>query len=221
MMTLLVFLSLIFTLLGLVVTQYINIYKDSYELWTLYCVYNKKETLEDGSEDEEKKKIICSKVESLSRQVCEINDILGAVIRTLHYSITIIFLVIGINISQNIVTNEIDIEIAQNIASLLLTYLTYLAVRFITKALKIEKGYYKLDSIERKLFEVWWKLKCHREKLDGYKSKSKPSSLYKTFLKYVTEGKITEKELTDDEKKLIEELKKKDFTEEIPTWFLP
>lgn len=217
MMTLLVFLSLIFTLLGLMVTQYINIYKEVYELWVRFCVYDEPVTLQNGTVDKQKKITICSKVESLSRQVCEINDIVGVVIRTLHYSITIIFVVIGINISQNIRDHGFDIEVLQNTASIILTYLTYLAIKFITSSLKIQKGN-PLDTVENKLFEVWWKLGCRREKLAKYK-KSKPSSLYKTFLKYVHEGKITEKELTNDEIELIKELEKKNFKEEIPTYF--
>lgn len=221
MMTLLVFLSLIFSILGIIITQYINIYREAYELWVTYCVYDRPIVLRDEVENKQERRTICGKIESLSRQVCEINDILGAILRTLHYSITIIFLVISLNISLNIHNNGFNIEVIQNAASIILTYLVYLAIRFITKALKIEKGYSKLDSIERKLFEVWWKLKCHQEKLANYRNKSKPSSLYKTFLTYVNEGKIKRSELTEEEKKLIAELEKIDFAADIPNWFLP
>lgn len=66
-----------------------------------------------------------------------------------------------------------------------------------------------------------WKLKCHREKYDGFKNKFKPPTLNKIFFEYLTENKIAMNDPTKDEIKLFEELKKKDFETNIPTWILP
>jgi hypothetical protein len=220
MMTLLVFLSLIFSLLGIVVTHYINTYKEAYELWTKCCVYNASSCSIANGSNKLKVVSICSKIESLSRQVCEINDLLGIVIRTLQVTIAIIFLVFAFNIGLNYTKDGIGIDVILNIASVLLATFVYFAVKFITRALKIGKEH-KADSIQRKLFEVWWNLKCHREKCAKYKDKSKPNALYKTLLEEVTTGKINKAELTSDEMELIEKLKSRDFKADIPRWLQP
>lgn len=71
MMSLLVFLVLLFGLFGVMSGQYIMQYREAYALWINMIVYGGKE--EFSTCDKEKRKL-CSKLESYSREICELTD---------------------------------------------------------------------------------------------------------------------------------------------------
>ncbi|KAB2944225.1 MAG: hypothetical protein MPEBLZ_00952 [Candidatus Methanoperedens nitroreducens] len=143
MMTLLVFLVILFGLFGMIATQYISQYRTAYQIWTREKVFNGK--IKDSTE----KLDLCSKIESYSRELCEINDLLGIVLFMLFSTLTIIifttyfiFQFMDFNL-QTMFTNhstEDKITLIKILASLVLTIMILIAIPLIFSYLKINMG---------------------------------------------------------------------------------
>lgn len=126
-MTLLVFLVILFGLFGMISTQYINQYRNAYQLWTKEMIFN-------GTTNNENDRIdLCSKIESYSRELCEINDLLGIVLFMLFSTLTIIigttyiiFQRTDFNL-QTMFTNP-STDSIKIFASLLLTIMVFIAI---------------------------------------------------------------------------------------------
>jgi len=214
MMTLLVFLVILFGLFGMIATQYISQYRTAYQIWTREKVFNGK--IKDSTE----KLDLCSKIESYSRELCEINDLLGIVLFMLFSTLTIIifttyfiFQFMDFNL-QTMFTNhstEDKITLIKILASLVLTIMILIAIPLIFSYLKINMGKpSQSSSIDKMLFDVWWNNKCHRCKDEKDKKNMQPIRLYELLDENIKNKKITD--YTEDEKELVKNLTKtKDF----------
>lgn len=217
MMTLLVFLVILFGLFGMIATQYISQYRNAYQIWT-------KETIFNGKKNDANEKIeLCSKIESYSRELCEINDLLCIILFMLISTLTIIIATIYIifkTMDFNLLTmftnftnknSEETINIVKILASLLLTIMIFLAIPLIFYYLKINIGKpSQSSSIDKMLFELWWKNKCHRCKDEKNRKNMQPNRLYELLDENIKNEKIND--YTLDEKELVKNLtKKKDF----------
>ncbi len=206
MMTLLVFLVILFGLFGMIATQYVNQYRVAYQLWTKEMIFNKTTNNENDKID------LCSKIESYSRELCEINDLLGIVLFMLISTLTIImgttyaiFQITDFKL-QTLFTNP-NTDNIKIFASLLLTIMIFLAIPIICYYLKINLGNpSKSSSIDKMLFDLWWNNKCHRLKSETGKKNMQPIRLYQLLDEYIKNGKIID--YTEDEKELVKNLSK-------------
>ena len=69
MMELLVFLVLLFGLFGVISAQYIMQYREAYALWIKEIVYS-----DHMESNKNNRKELCSRLESYSRETCELAD---------------------------------------------------------------------------------------------------------------------------------------------------
>ncbi len=76
------------------------------------------------------------------------------------------------------------------------------------KCLKI-LGEEKQNAIDAKLFDVWWKHKCHRYKSPEYRENGQPSQLYRILAKRIANQDVTD--ATKDEIELVKNLYPKMF----------
>ena len=214
MMTLLVFLVILFGLFGMIAGQYINQYRSAYQIWTKENIFNGK------TKDSIEKLDLCSKIESYSRELCEINDLLFIVLFMLISTLTIIIVTITLTFHimdfniQTLFSNqstENQINIVKILASLILTIMILIAIPLIFYYLKINVGKpSESSSIDKMLFEVWWNNKCHRCKDINNKKNKQPIRLYEILDENIKNGKIVD--YTENEKELVKNLTKiKDF----------
>lgn len=186
MMSLLVFLVLLFGLFGVISSQYIIQYREAYALWINEIVYSNTDN-NPGSE----RKTLCSKLESYSREICELTDM----ILLIFILISITFLIIVYTIEKNLplmIYNSFDYNIL--IASRILTFMLFSSLILILYFLKINiiHPYEKTSAIDEKLFSVWYKHKCHRHKQKDFQDKLEPRRLYEILAE-----KIENEELKD------------------------
>ncbi len=213
MMELLVFLVILFGLFGVVATQYINQYRTAYHIWI-------RETIFDGgtlTENPDEKLDLCSKIESYSRELCEITDMLFTLLYMIYFTLAIIFISTALTLdymSFNIYTgfsnlnDEQKINIIQIIAPLFLTILILIATPVLFSFLKLNiLNPSQSSSIDTMLFDLWWKHKCHRCKNEKAKKNMQPVRLYELLDENIKNGKITD--YLDEEKELVKNLTKK------------
>ncbi|CAG0950845.1 MAG: hypothetical protein MPEBLZ_02420 [Candidatus Methanoperedens nitroreducens] len=198
MMSLLVFLVLLFGLFGVISSQYIIQYREAYALWIKEIVYSDPENNSDTD-----KKALCSKVESYSREICELTDM----ILLIFILISATFLIIVYTIEKNmplINPNTIDYNIL--IASRVLTFMLFSSLILILYFLKINiifpSG--KTSAIDEKLFSVWYKYKCYRNKQKEFLDKLEPRRLYEILAEKIENGEL--KDASQDDILLIEPL---------------
>lgn len=172
MMTLLVFLVILFGLFGVISTQFMGQYREGYNIWINDIVYDKKN----------EKNELCSRIESLTREICWINDLAMGVIFMIIISIVIIFI-------TYIATWSLIIDEREKFISyscIFLTFMIFIAVpiilQFILKVNVINPS--KSSGIDRKLFEVWKKHKCFEIKEKEYILKFEPHRLYDLLFEY-------------------------------------
>lgn len=104
MMNLLVFLVLLFGLFGVISAQYIMQYREAYALWINEIVYANPEEYSDSY----KIRTLCSKLESYSREICELTDLIQLIFALMSLTFLIIVYTIEKNlplIDSNIVIN--------------------------------------------------------------------------------------------------------------------
>lgn len=198
MMSLLVFLVLLFGLFGVISSQYIIQYREAYALWIKEIVYSNSEN-DLGCE----KKALCSKVESYSREICELTDM----ILLIFILISATFLIIVYTIEKNmplINPNTVDYNIL--IASRVLTFMLFSSLILILYFLKINIVFPsgKTSAIDEKLFSVWYKYKCYRNKQKEFQDKLEPRRLYEILAEKIENGEL--KDASQDDILLIEPL---------------
>lgn len=181
MMTILVFLVILFGLFGVISTQFIGQYREGYGIWISDIAYKK---TNDKNE-------LCSRIESLMREICWINDLIWGVI--LMIVITIVTVAVTyVNIWPFIIDPK---EKLISYSVIFLTTLIFFAVpiilQFILRVNILSPS--KTSAIDRKLFDVWKKHKCFEVKEKEYFLNLEPYRLYELlFEKYkqnVEEGK--------------------------------
>ncbi len=185
MIRLLVFLVLLFGLFGVISAQYIMQYREAYALWIKMIVYGEKEEYSDCR----KKREICSKLESYSREICGLADMLLLI----FILMSITFFIIVYTIQKNIplvMNSAYDSNIIY--ALRILTFMLFISLLLITFLLKINliSPSSKTSAIDDKIFEVWYEFKCHNCKQNQYLDKLKPSRLYETYAEKIENGEI-------------------------------
>lgn len=171
-MSLLVFLVLLFGLFGIFLSQYIIQYREAYVLWIKEIVYC------DGEEnlDCHEKRMLCSKLESYSREICGLADIISFLFVLICFTFIVIVFIIKINLPLiETGSSELNILWASGILSLVF-FLGLPVMLYYSKINIISSN--KTSAIDRKIFSVWYKLKCHDCKHEEFQDKSQPHRLY-------------------------------------------
>lgn len=190
-----IFLVLLIGLFGVYLAQYIIQYREAYKLWIETIVYG-------ADIDDCEKKQLCSQIESYSRELCGLADI----IRVLFYSLCITFIVILCTIRFNIVLVEYASEnFNAYLASGVLSGLSLLVGIPLILHYSHINIYKPLETspIDEDLFSVWNKLECHYCKEENYINKLEPSRLYEVWAEMINRDDITP---TDKEKELLQSL---------------
>lgn len=195
MMIVYIFLVLLIGLFGVYLAQYIIQYREAYKLWIETIVY-------DADINDCEKKQLCSQIESYSRELCGLADI----IRLLFYSLCVTFLVILVTIRLNIVLVDYASEsynayLASGVLSVL-SLLIGIPLILHYSHIKILKPL-ETSPIDEDLFSVWNKLECHDCKGDNYTNKLEPSRLYEVWAEMIDRDEIIP---TDKEKELLQSL---------------
>lgn len=145
MMSLLVFLVILFGVFGVITTQYINQCRYVYSLWVDEIVYGQKV---DPNKKEKRDCVICSKVEALSRDFCIMNKIIVIIVIMIYLTLAIAFIAFRKTLQlQNIHILTLFSDFASlgpenqkdaviNIASLFLTILIFGAIPVLMYFLK-------------------------------------------------------------------------------------
>lgn len=198
MMTLFVFYVLIFGLFGVVANQYMLQYREAYGLWIREIVYNDHQEYNINEKRE-----ICSKVESLSREICTLANMVFLVIVMLCF----IFLIIIYTITENLPLTTDKKEINILYASLLLSIMILVAFPIILYLLKLNLfNKSETSTIDEKLFDLWYKIKCPRSKRDGYRYKTEPRQLYEILAEKIDNGDI---KASEEESRIVKGLLRK------------
>lgn len=229
MLTLLVFLSMSFGFFGIVNSQHTNAYKSAYELWVTHKVFARKDhhirdpkrchKRSNSGNDVIKKpgvcnKEVCSKVESLARQICRINDIYFIILYTFYCISAITFIAVAYDAETvtrvysfgNLTSTNLGSyqNLTENGVSLLLTIVLTASVFYLSKLNNFSK---KSSSIDKKLFQVWWKHKCPRHKDEDLRINKEPKRLYEILAEEIGSENI--KDAEEEEKNLIKNMKSK------------
>ena len=213
MMGLLVFLVILFGLFGMVSTQYITQYRNAYYYWIKEASYNIKKNNGDKN-----CRVICSKVESYSREFCEITDLLFVIIAMLTITLTIVittvcfeFYLLNLKLFSFMDifrTFEMgtQLEIFKSCGVLILSLMVFLSIPIIKHLLKMSDP----TSIDNKLFNLWWDCKCPR--LKNSNKRKKPHRLYEILDEKIKSGEISD--YTTEEKELVQNLSDKRYINE-------
>lgn len=194
MMDLLVFLVLLFGLFGVISGQYIIQYREAYALWINTIVYDGKEEYSDCNKG---KRQLCSKLESYSRELCALTDM----IQLIFILLSAVFLIIVYTIEKTIpliIGNPNELNIIH--ATRILTFFLFCSLFIILYFLKINLllPVSKTSAIDEKIFEVWYELKCDSCKKVEYRNKLEPNRLYERLAEKIDAGEIkpSQEELT-------------------------
>jgi len=195
MMELLVFLILLFGLFGVISAQYLIQYREAYALWIKEIVYaNRDEQLD-------KKRELCSRLESYSRETCGLADFIFLVFVMICFTIVLILY----TMKKNIPLMTDPIEINTTYASGALTLLLFAALPVILRYLKIDMiASSRTSSIDEKIFEVWYAIRCPHCKQDHFRSKLEPRRLYEILAERIERGDL--KDATTEDIDLIRPL---------------
>lgn len=225
--SLLVFVSMSFGLFGIVNSHHTNVYNEAYEFWVDHKVFARKDChinnpticspdLDLGSSPSIKPELcnkeICSKAESFVRKICRLNDINVIVLYTFYLISVITAIVIiydlenmlkiyGVQSTSSSEIIEQRLDLIESAVALILTCIMIRAAHFLSKYNDFQR---KVGSIDEKLFEVWWKHKCHRHKHEELLDNRQPIRMYRILAEEIYLGRITD--ATSDEKKLVDDL---------------
>ncbi len=178
MMELLVFLVLLFGLFGVISAQYIMQYREAYALWVKEIVY---------ANPESNKRELCSKLESYSRETCELADFIFVIFLMICITILIILYIMKKNIPLTTESTSLNVVYASGALTLML----FAALPVILSHLKIDIiASSRTSSIDEKIFEVWYANKCHRCKHEDFRTKLEPRQLYETLAEKIENGSI-------------------------------
>lgn len=212
MLSLFIFFVLLFGLLGIFISQYINQYREAYVLWIENAVYGQGDELPDCKD----KAKLCSKLESYSREICELSHLIiiiftgiAIVFLTLVYMITVNIPLIGnestiyyefLGIAYFSSNYEINVLLAARIlAFLLFSGLLLVLMQSNINIINISKT----SAIDEKIFDVWEKLEC--EACKRKKSDLEPRRLYEIWAERVNDGANASPEVRERLKPLLKE----------------
>jgi hypothetical protein len=143
------------------------------------------------------KKELCSKIESYSREICELANMI--ILLFTLVCITIITILYTIEINIPLMENDIQqLNIIR--ASEFLTFLLLCSLFLILYLMKISLWSPKsaTSAIDEKIFDVWYKLECHECKQEDYKKNKEPKRLYEITAEKLDNNEIEpSQELTE------------------------
>lgn len=185
MMELLVFLVLLFGLFGVISAQYIMQYREAYALWIKEIVY---------ANPESNKRELCSRLESYSRETCELADFIFVIFLMICITILIILYIMKKNIPLTAEPPTLNVIYASGALTLML----FTALPVILRYLKIDIiASSRTSSIDEKIYEVWNANKCYRCKHEDYRTKLEPRQLYETLAEKIEKGDIKDASAED------------------------
>lgn len=204
MIRLLIFFVLLFGLFGVISAQYITQYREAYALWINKIVYGGKEEHKTCKEKRE----MCSKLESYSREICELANMLFVI----FVGMCITFLIVIYKIQENIpllINSNLTSDINIIYGLRFLVFMLFGSLFLILSLLKINLIYStsKTSAIDEKIFSVWYELKCHDCKEKQYQDKLEPNRLYETYAEKINNGEIIP---SQEERNLLKTLLKKE-----------
>ena len=187
-MSLLVFEVILFSLLSVLLSLYLAQTRNVYKIWVEKIVYKNEINSSDKNEiNSSDKNVLCSNIESFSREICGLVEVIYLLLISHAFVYVIIFIVI-------IWDSNLLLEPLENIiyvGTLIVASLLFCIVYCVFKKLKINLwDPEKSSSIEEKIFDVWYKYKCHNCKHKKYQKNLKPLQIYKTYAKRIEAKKI-------------------------------
>jgi hypothetical protein len=181
MIRLLVFEVLLFGLFNVVLGQFIGQSREAYAIWIQEIVYS------GSSKNPDDDRKICSNLESLSREICGLTDLLAIVVGLIILTFIVTFAVISWN--YNLITEISERNIT--LASGFLAFSVVLSLPYIMWKLNIYiYDPSKSSQIDEKIFAVWYKRKCHNYKNEQYRNKLQPIQLYEILAEKIDAGEI-------------------------------
>lgn len=197
-MELLIFLVILFGLFGIVSSQYMGQYREGYAIWVKEIVYNKSK---NGESTE-----ICSKIESLSRELCWIYDLLCGLILMIVFTFIVIICTLYAIFPMIDKPDERFVYISCSTLTVMIFFAVPIILKFI---LNIDIVFTSRTSgIDRKLFFVWCKHKCFETKNANYKTQLEPHRLYELLYELLSKKVESEKRI-DCSEELFDLLNKK------------
>lgn len=183
MMRILVFLVLLMGIFGVFLAQYLGQYREAYRLWVSYVVYDK-----NIQEDCKSKKDICSQIESYSRELCGLTNIISILFYAICFTFLLVLIVIRLNMPVPIESkSEYNIYVASGI----LTCVSFIGLPLVLHYSNIDiKTPMKTSRIDEDLFAVWHKLKCHECKQKDFKEKLEPYRLYEIWAEKINNREL-------------------------------
>lgn len=170
-MSVLVFLVLIFGLFGVFSAQYIIQYREAYNIWTKQIPFKNSIYL-----DRPKKNELCSMIESYSREICELSNMIILLFTLVCITVLTILYTIEINIPHIKDVQQLNIIRASEFLTFLLLISLFLILHLMKISLWSPKS--MTSAIDEKIFDVWYKLECHECKHEDYKKNKEPNRLY-------------------------------------------
>ncbi len=183
MMTLLVFESILFGLFGVLLGQFIGQSREAYAIWIREIVY----PANPGNNDETKRKL-CSNMESLSREICNLVELINIV--TVLIGITFLVIFSTMIWTYDLITDPFERRIAT--ASMVLASMIIIVLPYILIKLNINPINPQISStIDEKIFDVWHVNNCHKCKHEQYRNKLQPNHLYEILGEKIKKNEIT------------------------------
>lgn len=183
MMTLLVFEVILFGLFGVLLGQFIGQSREAYAIWIREIVYPANQ-----ENDAETKRKLCSNMESLSREICNLVELI--VIVAVLIGITFFVIFSTVLWTYDLIEDPYESRIA--IASTVLASLIIIILPFILIKLNINPINPQISSpIDEKIFDVWHVNNCHKLKPEQYRKKLQPIHLYEILGEKIDKNEIT------------------------------
>ncbi len=193
MMTLLVFEVLLFGLFGVLLGQFLGQSREAYNIWIREIVYP---TGKDNDNDTKRK--LCSAMESLSREICGLSDLISIITGLIVLTFFIIFFTVIWTYDLIVTSLDRRITIASTLLAVMIVFiLPYILIKLNIDLINPQKS----SQIDEKIFEVWRANKCFSYKHKNYRGKLQPIQLYDILNEKVNRDEIIP---TEDEIKILE-----------------
>lgn len=181
MIRLLFFEVLLFGLFNVLLGQLVGQSREAYAIWIQEIVYS------GNSKNPDYDRKACSNLESLSREICELTDLLYIVVGLIILTFIVVFIVIvwDYNLISSISERHITLA-SGSLAFIVVLTLPYIMYKLNIDIYKPSKS----SQIDEKIFEVWYKKKCHSYKNEQYRNKLQPIQLYEILAEKIDAGKI-------------------------------
>lgn len=199
-------------MLGIFIGQYIMQYREAYAIWIKYIIYN---GMEPHSTCKDKINL-CSKLESYSREICELSHMI--IIIFVGIAITFLLIVYGITTNIPLIENNsttyysifgIDVlssnpELNSLLAARLLTFILFSGLILVLNESNINiLQTSKTSPIDEKIFDVWCEIKC--ESCKKIKKDLEPQRLYEIWAEKINFGKSASPEVRKRLKPLLKD----------------